>query len=113
MKRRTFLQKSSLTALSISAFGNIRWDGQKFIASNPTTTDILGPFYRPGAPIRDNIVPAGSKGTPMHLRGSILGEDGKTAIKNALVEIWQCDESEYYDNVSDEYRFRGAQKNRS
>ena len=110
MDRRSFIQQSSLTVLSVSAFGNIQWNGHQFVANNPTTTDILGPFYRPGAPLRSNIVPSGSKGIPMNLKGTITSEDGKTAIANALVEIWQCDEKEYYDNVSDDYRFRGAQR---
>ena len=29
-------------------------------------------------------------------------------MANALIESWQCDEDEHYDNVSDEYLYRGA-----
>lgn len=108
MKRRTFIKKSSLTALSISAFGAIHWNGKSFVGDSPTTTDILGPFYRPGAPMRSNIIPPNSKGSPMNLSGTIFKEDGKTPINNASVEIWQCDENEHYDNASDSYFFRGA-----
>jgi catechol 1,2-dioxygenase len=108
MKRRTFIKKSSLTALSISAFGAIQWNGKSFVGDSPTTTDILGPFYRPGAPMRSNITPPDSKGVPMLLSGTIFKEDGKTPLKDSLVEIWQCDESEHYDNTSDGYLFRGA-----
>lgn len=108
MKRRTFIKKSSLTALSISAFGAIHWNGKNFVGDSPTTTDILGPFYRPGAPMRSNIIPPNSKGSPMNLSGTIFKEDGKTPINNASVEIWQCDENEHYDNASDSYFFRGA-----
>ncbi len=108
MKRRTFIKKSSLTALSISAFGAIQWNGKSFVGDSPTTTDILGPFYRPGAPMRSNIIPPNSKGSPMNLSGTIFKEDGKTPINNASVEIWQCDENEHYDNASDSYFFRGA-----
>lgn len=46
----------------------------------------------------------------MNLSGTIFKEDGKTPVSNALIEIWQCDENEYYDNTSDEYLFRGATK---
>ena len=108
MKRRTFIKKSSLTALSISAFGAIHWNGKSFVGDSPTTTDILGPFYRPGAPMRSNIIPPNSKGSPMNLSGTIFKEEGKTPINNASVEIWQCDENEHYDNASDSYFFRGA-----
>jgi protocatechuate 3,4-dioxygenase beta subunit len=110
MKRRTFIKQSSLTALSVSAFGAVQWNGKRFIGDSPTTTDILGPFYRPGAPMRNNIIPAKSKGNPLNLKGIIFKDDGETPVDNALVEIWQCDENEYYDNISDSYLFRGALK---
>jgi protocatechuate 3,4-dioxygenase beta subunit len=110
MKRRTFIKNSSLTALSISAFGSIQWNGKSFVGDTPTTTDILGPFYRPGAPMRSDIIPPDSKGIPMNLTGTIFKEDGKTPLNNVLVEIWQCDENEHYDNTSDGYLFRGAIK---
>jgi len=96
--------------LSISAFGSIQWNGKSFVGDTPTTTDILGPFYRPGAPMRSDIIPPDSKGIPMNLSGTIFKEDGKTPLNNVLVEIWQCDENEQYDNTSDGYLFRGAIK---
>lgn len=110
MKRRTFIKNSSLTALSISAFGSIQWNGKSFVGDTPTTTDILGPFYRPGAPMRSDIIPPDSKGIPMNLTGTIFKEDGKTPLNNVLVEIWQCDENEHYDNTSDSFLYRGAIK---
>ncbi|NND05240.1 MAG: hypothetical protein HKN87_02570 [Saprospiraceae bacterium] len=108
MKRKDFIQKSSILAFSTSAFGLIRWNGENYVGDTPTTSDILGPFYRPGAPFRNNIIPVNSKGTPLNLRGIVLGDDGKTPLEDAIVEIWQCDENRYYDNTSDDFRFRGA-----
>lgn len=108
MKRKTFLKHSSLTAFSIMAFGSIKWNGSRFTGDSPTTTDILGPFYRPGAPMRNNIVPSDSKGQALKLSGTVFKADGKSTLANTLVEIWQCDENEAYDNTSDDYRFRGA-----
>lgn len=110
MRRRNFIKKSSLMAFSVSAFGGIHWNGLNFVGDSPTTTDILGPFYRPGAPMRNNIMSPGSTGIPMNLTGKVFSENGKTPLDNALVEIWQCDEKEYYDNASDDYLFRGAVK---
>ena len=49
MKRRTFVKNSTLTAFSIATIGSIHWNGKSFVGDNTTTTDILGPFYRPGA----------------------------------------------------------------
>lgn len=110
MKRRDFIRNSSLLAFSVSAFSFTKWNGEKYVGDSPTTSDILGPFYRPNAPMRTNIIPADSKGLPLNLKGIVFKEDGKTPLKNALVEIWQCDENEYYDNTSDDYLFRGAIK---
>jgi protocatechuate 3,4-dioxygenase beta subunit len=110
MKRRVFVKKSSLMALSVSVFGVIHWNGKSFVGDTPTTSDILGPFYRPGAPMRSNIIPPNSKGIPLNFGGTVFKEDGKTPLSDVLVENWQCDENEYYDNTSDSYAFRGAVK---
>ena len=113
MQRRTFIKNSSLTVISISAFGALNWNGKNFEGDNETTTDILGPFYRPGAPLRNNLRLPGSSGTPIVLKGIIVKEDGKTPVNNAFVEIWHCDEHEVYDNASDDYNYRGAQKTKA
>jgi len=113
MQRRTFIKNSTLTVISVSAFGALNWNGKNFEGDTPTTTDILGPFYRPGAPLRINLRLAGSNGTPIVLKGKIFREDGKTPINDAFVEIWHCDEHEVYDNTSDEYRYRAGQRTKA
>jgi len=110
MKRRTFIKDSTLTAFSVATIGSIHWNGKTFVGDNATTTDILGPFYRPGAPMRSNIIPAGSKGEVLHLHGTIFKKDGKSPLQNVSIEAWQCDEKETYDNTSDDYLLRGAVK---
>lgn len=110
MQRRTFIKNSTLTVISISAFGALHWNGKNYEGDTPTTTDILGPFYRPGVPLRANLRLAGSKGTPIVLKGKVFRADGKTPIKEAFVEIWHCDENETYDNTSDQYHYRGGQR---
>lgn len=113
MQRRTFIKNSTLTVISISAFGALNWNGKNFVGDTSTTTDILGPFYRPGSPLRPNLRLPNSNGTPIVLKGYIFKEDRKTPINNALVEIWHCDENEVYDNTSDEYKYRGGQKTKA
>ena len=110
IKRRTFVKSGSLAAFGVAAFGTIHWNGTRYVANSPTTTDILGPFYRPGAPMRSNLVPPGSKGTPLQLSGTIFKQDGTTPLEGVTVEAWQCDENQYYDNTSDDYLFRGITK---
>jgi catechol 1,2-dioxygenase len=113
MQRRTFIKNSTLTVISVSAFGALNWNGKSFEGNTPTTTDILGPFYRPGAPLRTNLRLAGSNGKPILLKGIIYREDGKTPINDAFVEIWHCDENEVYDNTSDDYKYRGGQRTKA
>jgi len=110
MKRRKFIQDSSLLALSVGVFGKIKWDGEKYVGTDPTTTDILGPFYRPGAPFKTDLVQQGTKGEILHFNGIIFGKDGKTPVNGALVEIWHCNENGVYDNTSDNYIYRASQK---
>lgn len=113
MQRREFIKNSAFTVISVSAFGSLNWNGINFEGDTPTTTDILGPFYRPGAPLRTNLRVAHSNGTPIVLKGKVFKEDGKTPINNAYVEIWHCDENEAYDNTSDEYKYRGGQRTKA
>jgi len=110
MKRRTFVKNSALTAFGMATFGSISWNGKSFEGDSETTSDILGPFYRPGSPMRSNLIPTGSTGEVMHLSGTIFKKDGKTPLSNVLIEAWQCDEHEHYDNASDDYLFRGTVK---
>jgi len=109
MKRRKFIQDSAMLALTVGVFGKIQWDGEKYVGTDPTTTDILGPFYRPGAPFKTDLVQAGTRGQILHFNGTVFGKDGK-ALKNALVEIWHCNETGEYDNISDNYIYRSSFK---
>ena len=65
-------------------------DGKSYVGLEPTTTDILGPYYRPGAIFKTDLVQAGTNGELMHFSGTIFDKTGKTPVKDALVEIWHC-----------------------
>lgn len=110
MQRKEFLKQSSIAAIAIGVFGNIQWNEDRFIGDAPTTTDILGPFYRAGAPIRTNLNSPDFNGEILHLSGTIFKEDGKTPVNNCLIEIWQCQQDGLYDNVSDDFLYRGSQQ---
>lgn len=99
-----------MAALTIGVFGKIKWDGEKYVGTDPTTTDILGPFYRPGAPFKTDLIEPGTKGETLHFGGTVFGKDGKTPVNGALVEIWHCNEDGIYDNTSDNYVYRAAAK---
>jgi len=107
MKRRTFIKSSALTAFSVAAVGAVHWDGNAFTGDTTTTTDILGPYYRPGAPMRNNLIPPDAKGDILHLNGTIFQSDSRTPLSDVLVEAWQCNPQQHYDNASDDFLFRG------
>ena len=109
MQRKEFIKQSSILIIGIGLTGSIQWDKDRFIGDTPTTTDILGPFYRPGAPLRKNLNPPDFNGDILHLSGTVFKEDGKTPMSNCLIEIWQCQQDGLYDNVSDEFLYRGSQ----
>jgi catechol 1,2-dioxygenase len=108
MKRRNFIKTSALCATAVSTFGFIRFDGIRYVGDCATTSDILGPFYRPGSPERSNLVVSGSKAKKLQLLGKILHQDCTSPYKNAKVELWHCDEEGVYDNSTAAFRYRGT-----
>jgi catechol 1,2-dioxygenase len=68
------------------------------VATKPTEDNILGPYYREGAPFRAKVTPPLAKGTTMLIRGRVWGFDTKKPLANALLDIWQADANGRYDN---------------
>ncbi len=108
MKRRDFLINSTLSAVAVSVTGFIRFDGKQFVGDCETTTDILGPYYRPNSPVRNNFIIPNEAGEPIELSGFIRHTDCTTPYKNAKIELWHCDSKGVYDNQSTDFRFRGT-----
>jgi len=61
----------------------------------PTASDALGPFYEPGAPLRDSV------GEGYALSGVVRASPGCSPIPNAQIEIWMAGPDGQY---SDDYR---------
>ncbi|HNR06072.1 MAG TPA: catechol 1,2-dioxygenase [Saprospiraceae bacterium] len=95
-------------AVAISTSGFIRFDGKRYVGDCETTSDVLGPFYRPDSPLRNNFVIQGEKGEPIELSGKIKHEDCTTPYQNAKVELWHCDHNGLYDNESPDFKYRGT-----
>jgi catechol 1,2-dioxygenase len=107
--RRSFLKDmSSVVAISLSISHSACKD-ENYLPSTgecSTTDDILGPFYKPGAPFLENIIPAGVVEVPLIVQGKVIS-DCISPLKGALVEIWNADVDGNYD-MSEENRFRGS-----
>lgn len=63
-----------------------------------TEDNILGPFYRPGAPFRAKITPPFEKGKVVVVAGRVWSFATKKPIANATIDIWQANASGRYDN---------------
>jgi protocatechuate 3,4-dioxygenase beta subunit len=80
-------------------------DYQRYKGLVPTPPDILGPFYREGAPERSVL----SDNPDLGVRGYVMGTDGKP-VPYALLDVWHADKHGDYDNDSPRYRHRGKTK---
>ncbi|PHR47059.1 MAG: hypothetical protein COA32_09045 [Fluviicola sp.] len=111
MHRKKFILSSVMSAIALTTFGSvIRESNGEFKGDCETTNDILGPFYRPNAPIRSDLTYDGLKGNRIILKGSVFKSDCVTPLKNALVEIWHCNTEGEYDNESKDFRQRASLK---
>ncbi len=100
--RRNFIKQAGIFAAAVTVFGcaSFKPEEERFVGDCKTTDDILGPFYRPNAPIRKDLTYEGQEGTQVIVHGKVYGEDCTTPLKNALVELWHADHEGDYDNQS-------------
>ena len=101
--RRDFLKKGFIA--TIASFIPFKLKAQITLDCEPTTSDILGPFFSEGAPETNSIIPEDYEGDRLFLSGTLSSTDCDRAISNAVMDFWQADEHGYYDNVG--FNFRG------
>jgi protocatechuate 3,4-dioxygenase beta subunit len=59
----------------------------------PTSPDILGPFYEPGAPVRTSV------GRGYVLSGTVLAAEECKPIRDARIEFWLANPMGDYDDA--------------
>jgi protocatechuate 3,4-dioxygenase beta subunit len=97
--------------LGLSSLVNSMHDRR--VADGGTTSSLLGPFFRQGAPnfeLGQSIATHQHGGIEIGLYGRITDTEGR-GIPNASIEIWQTDESGVYDmqkNAPDDMDMRGV-----
>src|SRR5262249_48606596 len=64
----------------------------------PTEDNILGPYYRSGAPFRAKITPPLEAGTVLVVSGRVWAIDTKKPLPMAVLDIWQANALGRYDN---------------
>lgn len=65
---------------------------------SPTQDNILGPFYRSGAPYRAKITPPLEPGTTLLIRGRVFALDKRAPLPSTVLDIWQATANGRYDN---------------
>ncbi len=76
-----------------------------------TDENILGPYYRKGAPERDTLYEPADPGVRITITGTVFVRDQTsympacTPVAGALLDIWQADAAAVYDSVG--FNFRG------
>ena len=79
------------------------WEQTERNAITRTPADVLGPFYRKGAPNVRVLRRQGDAGTPLRVVGTVWNTRGDV-VPNASVDLWHADYFGEYDLVG--YRFR-------
>jgi protocatechuate 3,4-dioxygenase beta subunit len=88
------LASSTLVSLWAETEGN---------ANKPTPTEVLGPFYKKGAPNTSALRAPGDPGFPLRVSGRVWNTRGE-AVQGARIDIWQADHQGHYDVLGFRYR---------
>jgi protocatechuate 3,4-dioxygenase beta subunit len=79
----------------------------------PTSANLLGPFWREGAPLMangDSIVRSPTAGPPLFFAGSVLDTDGRP-VAEAEIDVWHASPVGLYENQDPdqaEWNLRGT-----
>jgi len=110
MNRKDFLWKSgaAMLALTLPVRNHYAFaaDPQTAGVCVPTSSDILGPYYRANAPFRSDLTIAGDPGTILNYEGVVTNEDCNP-LTNAIVDVWQANAGAVYDGTSSNFNYRG------
>ena len=79
------------------------WQHGELSAQAPTPAEVLGPFFKKGAPNVRVLRQPGDAGFPLRVTGRVRNTRGQ-AIPNAAVNVWQTDFYGNYDLKG--YRYR-------
>lgn len=69
----------------------------------PTPTEVLGPFFKKGAPNTANLRIAGEPGIALTIAGKVTNTRGEK-VPGARVAVWHADNAGKYD--TENYRYR-------
>jgi len=62
-----------------------------------TERDIIGPYYRFGAPFQTTLAGPNEPGERFIISGKVYSSDCRSPLPNTLIEIWQANSAGLYD----------------
>ena len=92
--RRMFLQTSGVVLGSTFLTGPA---SSATRACRATEAQVLGPFYRFGAPFQAQLARAGEPGERLVLTGTVYSSDCRTPLPRTLIDVWQANSAGVYD----------------
>jgi protocatechuate 3,4-dioxygenase beta subunit len=97
--RRKFLKTTGLLGGGLTVLSNML-PGELFAKA----ISLGLPYYKDGAPFSEDL--RKTVGETLTLQGIIYQHDGKSPLKDAVIEIWHCDSNGHFD-FSDQFIYRG------
>lgn len=99
LDRRRFLQAGSLIGIGSlllprTLFARPSEEGG---GCDPTSDDIIGPFYLAGSPVTTLVAATTEPGTRLFISGTVLSNDCVTPVPDAMIEVWQANDAAVYD----------------
>ncbi|MSV28384.1 MAG: hypothetical protein EXQ52_06515 [Bryobacterales bacterium] len=79
------------------------WQGAETQMHKPTNAEVLGPFFRKGAPDAKVLRAPGDPGLPLKVSGRVMNTRGQL-VEGAKVDFWHADHNGLYDTRG--YRYR-------
>ncbi len=79
------------------------WQRAEAQSLQPTNAEVLGPFFRKGAPDNKVLRAPGDPGLPLKVSGRVMNTRGQL-VDGAKVDFWHADHNGLYDTRGYKYR---------
>lgn len=99
---RGFLIGGAASALSQTQLLSY-WQAAEAQSHKPTSAEVLGPFFRKGAPDQRVLRAPGDPGFPLRVSGRVINTKGDV-VEGAKVDLWHADHGGRYDTKGYKYR---------
>lgn len=96
ISRRRFIHQSAVIGGALLVAPSLAVPALAAKRSRPTESEILGPFYRFGAPFQSQLAGVDEPGDRLVLAGTVYSTDGRP-LPQTLIEVWQANDAGQYD----------------